>query len=159
MSIATVVTRGFGTFGSVNFVTTRGFTVGAAIVSSDTYHIITGQQMIATNVDTAFPLDVTVDDTGGVTGLTITASIRDSSDNTSYLDFDDDTFKTSGWTSKTTALTEYGSGFYGTTIDITAITNLPSGSHLSVEYDVSGTITAISGDVITFKPNKRRHIT
>jgi hypothetical protein len=133
MSIATVVTRGFGTFGSVNFVTTRGFTVGAAIVSSDTYHIITGQQMIATNVD--------------------------SSDNTSYLDFDDDTFKTSGWTSKTTALTEYGSGFYGTTIDITAITNLPSGSHLSVEYDVSGTITAISGDVITFKPNKRRHIT
>jgi len=158
MSISTVVTRGFGSFGNVNFIPTRGFSIGEA-AAVGAYRIITGQQMLAKNTDTAFPLDVTVDDTGGVTGLTINASIRDSSDNTSYLDFDDDTFKASGWVSKTTPLSEYGSGYYGTTFDISAVTNLPAGGHLSVEYAVTGSITAISGDIITFEPKDRVHIT
>ena len=32
MSIATVVTRGFGTFGTIPFVVTRGYSIGAAAI-------------------------------------------------------------------------------------------------------------------------------
>ena len=114
--------------------------------------IASGEQMITTISDSSFPLEVAVDHDGGVTGLTITASVRDVDDSTSYLDFNDDTFKTSGWTAKTLTLSEFGLGFYGSTLDISAITNLPV-NHLAVEYDIVGAVTAVTNSVITFRPD------
>ena len=119
-------------------------------VVSTTAILGVGDQMLANRQDTTFPLEVYVDDTGGVVGLIITASLRDVADSTSYLDFDDLTFKTSGWVAKTKTLTGFGSGFYGTTVDFSAVTNLPLG-HLSVEYSVSGAVTAVNSDIISFK--------
>lgn len=113
------------------------------------YLLIVEDQVITTLTDTKFPLELAVDSSGGVDGLTITASLRDPDDNTSYLDFNDNTFKTVGWTNKTTSLADYGSGFYGTTLDISAITNFPAANHASIEYDVAGAVTAISSSLIT----------
>ena len=112
--------------------------------------IITGNQMITTKKDSAFPLEVAVDSTGGVTGLSVSATIRDINNAASYLDFNDSTFKTSGWTTKAKTLTDLGLGFYGTTLDITAITNLPTGKSLAIEYDISGSVVSIDHGVITF---------
>lgn len=118
-------------------------------VGSITYTLIVGNQMITTLADTKFPLEVAVDDSGGVTGLTVTASLRDPDDSTSYLDFNDGTFKSAGWVTKAQALTEYGSGFYGVNLDVSAITNFPAAQHTIVEYDVTGSVIAISASTLT----------
>ena len=119
--------------------------------TSTTYKTITGGQMLATNDDTAFPLEIAIDDSGGVEGLAVTISIRDVGDSSSYLDFDDMTFKTSGWVTKEETMVDIGSGFYGVTLDIASITNLPSGKHLSLEYDITGTIVAINSQILTIE--------
>ncbi len=125
----------------------------AAIISagagSTTYNLVVGNQMITTLSDTNFPLEVAVDDSGGVTGLAITAALRDPNSSSSYLDFSDGVFKTSGWTTKEVSLVEIGSGFYGTTLDISAITNFPSANHAVIEYGVTGSVIAVSSGLLT----------
>ena len=119
------------------------------VAPSADYSVIVENQMIAELSDTLFPIDVAVDSTGGVTGLSITAALRDPNDSTSYLDWSDLTFKTSGWTTKFKSLTEYGSGFYGANLDVSSITNFPSANHAAVEYDISGTVVAVSQGLLT----------
>jgi len=133
----------------------HALTLSASVASiittapSADYSVIVENQMIAELSDTLFPIDVAVDSTGGVTGLSITAALRDPNDNTSYLDWSDLTFKTSGWTTKFQSLTEYGSGFYGTNLDVSGITNFPSANHAAVEYDISGTVVAVSQGLLS----------
>lgn len=107
------------------------------------------QQMIVKRTETAAPLWLSVDNTGGVTGLTVNVQIRDGVSTTSYLDFNDDTFKISGWTQKNLALTEVGGGHYTATLDLTAIVNLPSGNHLALEYAITGSVTGVANGVLT----------
>ena len=126
-----------------------GTVIGSVPGTGGTYSLIVGNQMITTLADTKFPVDLAVDDSGGVTGLGVTISLRDPEDNTSYLDFSDNTFKTSGWTTKTKSLTEFGGGFYGTLLDVSAITNFPSANHALIEYSVVGSVTAISTSLLT----------
>lgn len=121
-------------------------TSGTPITS---YELIIGRQMIAYLTDTLFPLDIAVDSSGGVTGLAITVALRDPDDSTSYLDFADGTFKTGGWTTQYQSLDEYGGGFYGTNLDISAITNFPSAKHAAVEFDVTGSVVGVSQGVLS----------
>jgi len=109
-------------------------------------------QMLASRNDTAFPIEVSVDTgTGGISGLTAAISIRDTLNSNSYLDFNDSTFKITGWVSKTKNLADFGSGFYGTTIDIAGIKNFPNGgNHLAVEYSVTGAVVSIANNILSF---------
>lgn len=121
--------------------------VSSSAVSAN---IKTGAQMFAKKNDTAFPITVAVDSTGGISGLTVTAAIRNSLDNNSYLDFDDNTFKTSGWVQKTITLTDLGSGFYASQLNLNIITNIPNAGHFIIEYDVNGSVVAIDSSIISF---------
>ena len=93
--------------------------------------------IIAESVDTAVSLDLTVDQegVGGVTGLTPTVAIRLSSSTTSYFDFFDSTFKTTGWTTKYQAMVDIERGHYNYVLAITALS--PSlGDMYNIEYNV-----------------------
>lgn len=100
--------------------------------------------------DTNVPISlVATKNGGGVSGLTVVVQIRDASTVDSYLDFDDDTFQTSGWTTKQASLADLGDGFYALSggLDVDAFTNLPAGSHhLSLEYIVTGSISGSAID-------------
>ena len=107
-------------------------------------------QLITTRGDTGVPASVTVDRSGGISGLTVLVELRDTVDNTLYLDFDDNTFKTTGWVQKAATLSDLTSGFYATQLNLSLISNMPTSGHLSMEYSVSGSVTGIASSVITF---------
>lgn len=97
------------------------------------------------------PLTLSVTKDGGVAGLTVKVAIRDGATDDSYLDFADDTFKTSGHTTREATLTDISGGFYALTggLDVSAITNLPAATFLLVaEYEVSGAEQGVANDVI-----------
>lgn len=104
--------------------------------------------VVAERTESAAPIELQVDANGGATGLTVVAAVRDAQTANSWLDFADLTFKTAGWTTRQTSLTEVSAGnapgAYRLTggLDISSITNLPAATdNLIVEYDVSGTVT------------------
>ena len=112
-----------------------------------------GRSIMALKSESALPVQLTVSDsTGGVSGLAVTMQVRDSTGTGSYLDFNDMTFKTSGWTTKDLSLTDLVNGVYAGTLNIAAITNLPDGSYLTLEYTVSGTVSGVVTDLIIFDP-------
>jgi len=105
--------------------------------------------VVATRTDTAAPIEITIDQGGGVTGLTVTIAVRDAQTDGSWLDFNDDTFKTAGWTTRQASLAEVDSsnapGAYRLTagLNLLAIPNLPANTdNLMLEFEVSGDITA-----------------
>lgn len=87
--------------------------------------------------DTAVALELTVtkDPDGGVTGLTPTVAIRQLPSTTSYLDWNDNTFKTSGWTTKYATMSEVERGHYHKTLNVNAL-SLAAGTKLFAEYHV-----------------------
>lgn len=104
------------------------------------------------------PLELMVNKSGGVTGLTAVVAIRDGDTANSWLDFNDNTFKTSAWTTRQAALAEVSAGnapgVYRLELDISAITNLPAATdYLVAEYDISGSESGNAIDVITLKAN------
>ncbi len=112
-------------------------------------------QILASRKDTNIPLTLSAGNSaGGVTGLTVVVEIRDGGTNNSFLDFDDDTFKTSGWTTKSVALADIGGGFYALAggLDAAAIGNLPAATdHLIAQFTVSGALKAVAADVIVLR--------
>lgn len=101
-------------------------------------------------------LAVITSSSGVVTGLSPVCRVR-RSESAEYLDFSDDTFKASGWTTKTTAMTEAETGVYLVTggIDISAITNLSSTTSLIFEYQfVHLTNTFVSTDLVSLEGHK-----
>ena len=104
--------------------------------------------------NTNLPLDVLVDD--GRTGLSGTVAIREATNYTGvWLDFNDLTFKDSGWVTRTAALTEIdptlSPGLYNLFggLDISLITNLPDvGSELIAEFYLSGVHPPFNGYAI-----------
>lgn len=106
-------------------------------------------EIYSDGTESALPFSIAISSGGGVTGLTVVASIRNTSTTNSYLDFNDATFKTTGWTNKTAAMSEVGGGVYTSTVDIASITNLPS-VDLTVEFDISGALTETSLATIVF---------
>lgn len=81
-------------------------------------------------------LTLTANTNGGVTGLSPTVMIRDAITN-HYLDFNDNTFKSSGWTTPSTAMTEVGRGHYTKAVDTSLWTGLSSGGFVA-EYHAAG---------------------
>ncbi len=117
-------------------------------VTSSSLGIRTGGQISVYRTDTATPLSLAVDNMGGVAGLTVVASVRDGG---TYLDFSDNTFKSSGWGQKTTALSDLGAGFYTGALDVNSITNIPNTTNnLVIEYTVSGSYSAVALGVVSF---------
>lgn len=85
----------------------------------------------------AFPLVVTLVKNGGLTGASPVVALRDGATLNSYLDWSDDTFKTSGWTLKNALLTEIGAGQYQRLLDLSAIPGLTYGQALVAEFSVT----------------------
>jgi hypothetical protein len=87
--------------------------------------------------DSAVPLDLTIDKegVGGVTGKAPTVAIRDASTTTSYLDFNDNIFKTVGWTTKYSSMVEVERGHYQKTFNVSVL-SLSEGDILVAEYHV-----------------------
>lgn len=103
----------------------------------------------AERTDTNVPVTFVIDT--GTTGLTVTVRVRDGSTTNSYLDFSDNTFKTSGWTSQTSTLTDINSGFYALAggLNLAAMTNLPTTTHtLLLEFVVTGAFSGSAVDII-----------
>ncbi len=99
-------------------------------------------------------LSVSVSDDGGVAGLTALVALRDGPTTNNYLDWSDMTFKTSGWVTRETPMSDIGNGFYTYTLDLSAITNHPTVSRqLIAEYRFSGVIDAVSKDHILIVEN------
>lgn len=103
--------------------------------------------------ETSLPFSIAVSQGGGLTGLTVQAAVRDAGSTTSYLDFADLTFKTSGWGQKEISLSEVGQGVYQGSVNIAGITNLPV-TDLVVEYYVSGRVSETGISPIIFLQRK-----
>ena len=103
--------------------------------------------------DTVVPLKLTVIDgaSGGVLGLSPTARIRDAATTNSYLDFNDNTFKTVGWTTQDQALTEIGDGTYDFPLDLSALP-LSGGEALAVEFRDTTSDTIDSSEMLLVAP-------
>jgi hypothetical protein len=87
--------------------------------------------------DSAAPLDLTIDKegVGGVTGKAPTVAIRDGATTNSYLDFNDNIFKTVGWTTKYSSMAEVERGHYQKTFNVSVL-SLSEGDILVAEYHV-----------------------
>jgi len=82
--------------------------------------------------------------TNGRTGATALVAIREADTTNSWLDFDDNTFKTAGWTTRQEAMPQVSAGLspglYRLPVDITAmIPARVAGDELIAEVDVSAT--------------------
>lgn len=104
--------------------------------------------------DTGFELQVPVIRNGaGVSGLTVKAQIRNGDGNNSYLDFADNTFKTSGWTTKQATLVEVPTsvGIYRFSWNSSLVAAIVNGFDAIVEYDVTGAIAFRGTDYLKFR--------
>lgn len=104
------------------------------------------------------PLVMSVDSSGGVAGLDVTVEIRDTVNSAAYLDFSDNTFKTSGWVQKALTLNDLTGGFYSNQLNLNAITNMPSSNHLVAEYSVAGSVTGISTSLLSLTQSGNSNI-
>lgn len=108
--------------------------------------------IVADYEDTALPLELAASllGTGGVTGLAPTVAIRDAV-SSKYLDWNDMTFKSSGWTTKNKAMTDLGTGVYQALLNVSVLgytlANLPE--RLVAEYTVAGVNASLLRDTIT----------
>lgn len=95
--------------------------------------------MILSTSTSVVPLVLSVNNpgTGGVTGLSPTVAFRNATTLDSYLDFDDGTFKASGWGTKYAPLAPSERGHYQRTLDMAAIA-ASSGDIFVAEYHVAG---------------------
>jgi len=113
--------------------------------------VITMPLIISNGAEAALPISLAVSSGGGVSGLSVTMAIRDGSTLDSYLDFNDLTFKTSGWANQTEALTDQSGGYYAELLNVGGITNLPI-ANLIVEFSISGSLNEVAmGSVISAK--------
>ena len=69
----------------------------------------------------------------GVPGLAPTLAIRDVISG-EYFDFDDNTFKSSGWVDKFATMTDDGGGNYHTSLPIASVAAITVGMFLAAEY-------------------------
>lgn len=97
--------------------------------------------------ETVVPLDLSIskDTVGGMTGLAPTVALRNAAGTTSYLDWNDNTFKTSGWTTKYASMTEVERGHYQRILDPTAVAAIVPGFTTVAEYRISA--ATAKGDV------------
>ncbi len=77
-----------------------------------------GSITIPSSFTQPYPVQLAVNGfAGGITGLSPLFAIREGLTTDSYIDFNDLTFKTVGWTTKQSAMTDQGDGRYVATAD------------------------------------------
>lgn len=86
------------------------------------------------NTQAPFNLTIDLEGIGGITGATPTMAMRDATTLDSYLDWNDLTFKTAGWTAKYLDMDEVERGHYTSIVDLDSISGISVGSILSMEY-------------------------
>lgn len=93
--------------------------------------------IIAESTDTQVALALVIDQegVGGVTGLSPTVAIRESTTTDSYFDFNDSTFKTSGWTTKYQAMVDVERGHYSFVLNLPTLTPALGETYI-LEYHV-----------------------
>lgn len=74
------------------------------------------------------------DGAGGIVGQTPTISIRNAVTISSYLDFGDFTFKSTGWIEQYEPMTEIGEGEYSYQLSLSSIAAIDIGDILSIVY-------------------------
>lgn len=97
-----------------------------------------GLSLIVDPSNRAVPLDLTIhkDGVGAVSGQSPTVALRDAATN-NYLDFADNTFKASNWTTKYVMMPEVEPGRYQYVVSLPVLTPAPtSGKALIAEYSV-----------------------
>lgn len=103
-------------------------------------------------IDTNVPAKLTVNgDTGGLSGLTVGLEVLDARTQNSYLDFNDGTFKTAGWTQKSVNVVDVGGGRYSVNggLDLTAMTLATD--KLLLEYNVSGAKSGVASEELLIR--------
>jgi hypothetical protein len=102
--------------------------------------------MSRTEVAAVYPLTLTVNQDGGVTGLSPTAAVRRGTD---YLDWADNTFKAAGWTTRKQVMTELGDGHYTLSLNLGTINAAP-GDQLAIEYNTeSAAVPGVTNETLT----------
>jgi hypothetical protein len=94
---------------------------------------------LVTAPDATIPLELTIEQegVGGVTGQLPSVRIRDASTTNSFLDWNDNTFKTVGWTELDHLLNEVGDGHYTEVLSLSAI-NAVVGNIFVAQYTLNG---------------------
>jgi len=91
--------------------------------------------IVSPSVVAPMVLTVTRSGTGGISGLSPTVAFRKAATTNEYLDWNDLTFKTVGWTIKNASMIEIGGGHYQRRLDLTTI-SAADGDQYVAEYDV-----------------------
>jgi hypothetical protein len=95
--------------------------------------------LFAQRTDPSYSLVLAVSDgaSGGVTGLSPTVRVRNGATADSYLDFDDMTFKSSGWVQQDATLIEIGGGHYEYDLAIIDIVDVAGVESIVAEFHVA----------------------
>jgi hypothetical protein len=99
---------------------------------------------------TKAPLDLTIhrEGLGGVTGQSPTVALRDAGTVDRYLDWFDNAFKTTGWTTKYNSMLEVERGHYQRLVDLSLLTPaVTPGMVLAAEFRVNNGVDVI-GDAL-----------
>lgn len=110
---------------------------------------------IVAEVGSTVPLSLVVNrsGSGGINGLVPTVALRQGALPSSYLDWSDSTFKTSGWVTKYAALTAAERGHYQRLLNLSTI-NAVAGTSYVVQFFVSsGDVQGEAEDVILVVPS------
>ncbi len=101
--------------------------------------------------DAIVPLELTIEQegVGGVVGKSPTVRLRDATTLDSYLDWDDSTFKTSGWVQQDAVLPEVGQGHYSLDLDLEDV-GAVLGNVFAAEFHVDdgGDVKGDDSDII-----------
>jgi len=89
---------------------------------------------------------------GGVAGATPTVGIRESDTDDLYLDWDDMTFKTSGWGTQYAAMEDHGNGYYRRLLNFSAITNLTTDPTKMLVAEYTAPAHGVAQDLIQMNP-------
>ena len=104
-----------------------------------------GAQIVSPRQQIPLFLSISKVGVGGVAGESPTVELRRSSDGF-YLDFDDNTFKGSGWTTRKQALTDLGGGAYQVLVNLETI-GAVNKDVLIAFFENSGANAAVASDV------------
>jgi len=108
---------------------------------------------IAESSDTSIPLNLTLEQegVGGITGKSPTVALRDGSTSSSYFDWADGLFKTSGWTMKNAVMAEVGNGHYIYILNAAVAGTIIPGLVLVAEFHVDDGSSVIGVDHDTIR--------
>lgn len=96
------------------------------------------------------PLELTLEQegVGGLLGYDVFVRVRDASTLNSFLDWDDNTFKTAGWSTRDKVMNEVGGGHYNLELNLAAIGSVV-GNVFVAQYTVDdGDVIGDAHDVI-----------